>query len=104
MNFVWKITETQVKDGLILCAKYYVVAKKDDLSVETEGYWTFGDPKLGVPFDQVTEEMIVNWIEKETMRDGVCVIKSRLEEQLASLSKSQFVPPPWMPQTFSVKL
>jgi hypothetical protein len=104
MNFVWKISEIQNNGELIICAKYHVIATEDDLSVETEGYWKFGDPKLGVPFDQVTEEMIVNWIEKETMRDGVCVIKSRLIEQLDSLSKSQFVPPPWMPQTFSVKL
>ena len=100
----WSITETQAQDGLILCAKYHVTAKEDDLSVETEGYWTFDSPKLSVPFDQVTEEMIVNWIEKETMRDGVCVIKSRLQEQLDSLSKNQFTPPPWQPQTFTVKL
>ena len=100
----WSITETQVQNGLILCAKYHVTAKDDDLSVETEGYWTFGDPKLIVPFDQVTEEMIVAWIEKETLLDGNCIIKSRLKEQLDSLSKSQFTPPPWQPQTFSVKL
>jgi hypothetical protein len=104
MNYQWSITETQAQDGLILCAKYYVTAKEDDLSVETEGYWTFDSPKLSTPFDQVTEEMIVAWIEKETMRDGVCVIKSRLQEQLDSLSKSQFTPPPWQPQTFTVEM
>jgi len=100
----WSITETQAQDGLILCAKYHVTAKEDDLSVETEGYWTFDSPKLSISFDQVTEEMIVAWIEKETMRDGVCIIKSRLQEQLDSLSKSQFTPPPWQPQTFTVKM
>ena len=104
MNYVWQISEVQNNDGLIIRAKYYVIAKEDDLSVETEGYWTFNDPKLNIPFDQITEKMIVEWIEKETMRDGVCVIKSRLKEQLDSLTQNQFVPPPWMPQTFSVKL
>ena len=104
MNYVWQTSEVQNNDGLIIRAKYYVIAKEDDLSVETEGYWTFNDPKLNIPFDQITEEMIVEWIEKETMRDGVCVIKSRLKEQLDSLTQNQFVPPPWMPQTFSVKL
>lgn len=104
MIYQWSITETQAQDGLILCAKYHVTAKEDDLSVETEGYWTFDSPKLSVSFDQVTEAMIVAWIEKETMRDGVCVIKSRLQEQLDSLSKSQFTPPPWQPQTFTVEM
>jgi hypothetical protein len=104
MIFQWSITETQAQDGLILCAKYHVTAKEDDLSVETEGYWTFDSPTLSVSFNQVTEEMIVAWIEKETMRDGNCVIKSRLKEQLDSLSKSQFTPPPWQPQTFTVEM
>jgi hypothetical protein len=27
MNYQWSITETQVKDGLILCAKYHVAAQ-----------------------------------------------------------------------------
>jgi len=104
MNYQWSITETQAQDGLILCVKYHVTAKEDNQSVETEGYWTFDNPKLTVPYYQVTKEMIVEWIEKETMRDGNCVIKSRLKEQLDSLSKGQFTPPPWQPQTFTVKL
>ena len=104
MNFEWQITEVQHDNDLITQAKYHVIATEDDLSVETEGYWTFDNPKMTIPFDQVTEEMIVSWIEKETMRDGDCIIKSRLKEQLNSLSRNQFVPPPWMPQTFSVKL
>lgn len=104
MNFVWKITELKSDDSSIHQAKYHVTAQEDDLSVETEGYWTFKNPKLSIPMDQVTEEMLVEWIEKDALLDGICVIKSRLEEQLNSLKTRQFTPPPWMPQTFSVKL
>ena len=104
MNYVWKISELKCDESAIYQAKYHVTIQEDDLSVETEGYWTFDSPKLSISFDQVTEEMIVAWIEKETMRDGVCVIKSRLQEQLDSLSKSQFTPPPWQPQTFTVEM
>ena len=104
MNYVWKISELKCDESAIYQAKYHVTIQEDDLSVETEGYWTFSNTALKIPFDQVTEEMIVEWIQKETMRDGICIIKSRLKEQLDSLSKSQFSPPPWMPQTFSVKL
>jgi hypothetical protein len=100
MIFQWSITETQAQDGLILCAKYHVTAKEDDLSVETEGYWTFDNPKLSIPFDQVTEEMIVGWIEATSMREGKCVIKSRLQEQLDANQKP--VVAPWMPQVFTL--
>ena len=99
MIYEWSITETQVQEGLILCAKYHVIAKEDDLSVETEGYWTFDNPKMTIPFDQVTEEMVVGWIDAAAMKDGKSVIKSRLEEQLNN--KKQPVPAPWMPQVFT---
>jgi hypothetical protein len=50
---------------------------------------------------QVTEEMIASWIEQETMKDGINLIKSRLEEQLNELNKAQSVVAPWLPQVFT---
>jgi len=44
--------------------------------------------------------MVAQWIEAETMKDGVNIITSRLQEQLKSLEK-QAVIPPWMPQVFT---
>jgi hypothetical protein len=103
MNYIWSITETQAQDGLILCAKYHVTAKEDDLSVETEGYWTFDSPKLSIPFDQVTEEMIVGWIKSEAVRDGKNMIESRLAEQIDNLAIQAAPSLPWMPQVFTPK-
>ena len=96
------ITEIQEKDGLITQAKYFDSLSDDLHTVETEGYWVFQEPQLNVPFDQVTEEMIVSWIEKEAIRDGKNLIKSRLEEQLADLANAKKSALPWMPQTFTV--
>jgi hypothetical protein len=96
------ITEIEEKDGLIIRAKYLYSLSDDQNTVETEGHWFFQEPQLNVPFDQVTEEMIVSWIEKEAIRDGKNIIKSRLEEQLADLAKAKKSALPWMPQTFTV--
>ena len=96
------ITEIQEVDGLITQAKYFCSLSDDQNTVETEGYWVFQEPQLNVPFDQVTEEMIAAWIEKEATRDGKNLIKSRLEEQLADLAKAKKSALPWMPQTFTV--
>ena len=102
MNFIWKILEIYADDGLITSAKYLCSVNDGKNTVETEGYWSF--PEAGtVPFSNVTEEMIVKWIEDSSVVDGKNVIKSRLVEQLESLSKKP-VPAPWLPQTFTPDL
>ena len=98
MNYVWKILELYAADGAITSAKYHCAVSEEDNTVETEGYWDF--PESGtVPFDQVTEEMVIGWIEEASIKDGKSVIKSRLEEQLKAQRKP--VPAPWMPQVFT---
>jgi hypothetical protein len=103
MNFIWKILEIYADDGLITSAKYLCSVSDGEKSVDTEGYWTFQEPQLVVPFDQVTEEMIAQWIEDSATVDGKNVIKSRLTEQLETLSKKP-VPAPWLPQVLTPEL
>ena len=45
--------------------------------------------------------MVAELIEKETMRDGVNIIKSRLEEQINALKNNDTVVAPWLPQVFT---
>ena len=100
MEITWKISEISAENGLITHAKYFVTATEDEKKVETEGNWWFQNPEIKVPFEQVTEQMVANWIEAETMRDGINIITSRLLEQLKSLEKKTVVPP-WKPQVFT---
>lgn len=99
----WKIEEVDAKDGLITEVKYRVKATQLDIMVETEGYWRFGDPVLSVPFEEVTEEMVVGWVKQDSMQDGKNLIESRLEEQVMALSKNKVIPP-WLPQVFTPNL
>jgi hypothetical protein len=102
MIFNWKILEVYADGDSITSAKYLCSVKDGDNTVETEGYWSF--PEAGtVPFANVTEEMIAKWIEDSSIVDGKNVIKSRLVEQLESLSKKP-VPAPWLPQVFTPEL
>jgi len=101
MKFTWKILDISANGDLITHAKYKVELSYKDQIVETEGNWWFNGTEVKVPFDQVTEEMVASWIEQETMKDGVNLIKSRLEEQLNELNKQSTVIAPWMPQVFT---
>lgn len=100
MIFNWKILEIYADNkNVITSAKYFCSVTDGENTVETEGYWYFPDAEAKTEFAQVTEEMIVGWIEEASIKDGKSVIKSRLEEQLNMQHKP--VPAPWMPQVFT---
>lgn len=101
----WKILGIDSPDGeLITRAKYFASVSDKDLVVETEGFWTFQEPKLNVAFADVTEDMMVAWIKAETMQEGANMIEKRLNEQLAALKAQRVTPLPWAPQTFTPDL
>ena len=99
----WKIHDIEATNGLITEVKYSVLARDIDLTVETEGYWRFGDPVLRKPLLEVKEEDVIAWVKADSMREGVNIIESRLEEQLANLEKDK-VKLPWVAQVFTVNL
>ena len=92
----WKILDIEQKDGQITSAKYYVTNGQ----VDTEGNWYFTE-KGDIPFEQVTEQNVIDWIKESSMRDGKNIIESRLEEQSKQTSKTIA---PWLPQTFTPNL
>ena len=102
-TYKWKIHEIDATEGLITEVKYSVLARDIDLTVETEGYWRFGDPVLRKPLLEVKEEDVIAWVKADSMREGVNIIESRLAEQLANLDKDK-VKLPWVPQVFTVNL
>jgi len=101
MNFEWKILELSANEGQITSAKYHCTVSEEGLSVETEGNWKFDVSEKSVPFEEVTEKLVVKWIEDSSVVDGKCVIKSRLVEQLQALQKQNVVVAPWLPQIFT---
>ena len=99
----WKIHEIDATDGLITEVKYSVLARELDTTVETEGYWRFGDPILRKPLLEVKEEDVIAWVRADSMQDGKNIIESRLEEQVVALQKQKVIPP-WLPQVFTPNL
>ena len=97
MNTQCKILGIEADGELITQARYFAAATEGDFTVETEGNWFIPEPKLTVPFDEVTEDMIVSWIDKTG-------IEARLAEQLAALKKQKVTVAPWLPQTFTPDL
>ena len=102
--FTWKILEVFAKDEVITGAKYHLIGTENDLSVETEGNWYFDCPTAKVPFLDVTEEMIIGWIEANAVRDGENHIKQGIKIQLEALKSHKPTPAPWLPQVFNPEI
>ena len=103
MNVIakWKILEIFVEGEAITHAKYHVLATDNKNVVETEGDWQFDKFNVQTPYAEVTEQQVVKWIKEGATQFGKNVIESRLEEQLALLSKTKSVVPPWKPPVFT---
>jgi hypothetical protein len=63
--------------------------------VETEGWWKFAEPKLTVPFADVTEDIVIGWV----TADIGAQVEARLDEQAAATQR--VVVAPWLPQVFT---
>lgn len=104
MEFIWKILEISKDGDVITHAKYHLIGKDDNISVETEGNWWFSDKELKIPFADVKETDIANWIEQEATVNGDCHIKTGLINQVNALKSTQKAQLPWLPQTFNIEV
>lgn len=103
--YEWKILGiTSNDDGLITEARYHVSVEKKKHKVESEGNCFFKEPQLVIPFDQVTEQNVIEWIKEETTQDGKNSVELRLNEQLEALASQSDTVAPWMPQIFTPKI
>jgi len=100
INYTWQIIKIFSKNDLITSVQYRLLGTDQITSIETEGIYLFNDPVLNVPFLEVTEEMVIDWIEKETIVNGQSHIKSGIEKQFNELENVEVVAP-WLPQVFT---
>lgn len=95
----WKITDITVENNVLIAAHYFVSLSDGQNTVETQGEWTFSEIRNKVPFNELEERFIVQWIEEEASKDGSNIIKSNLEQQLKALN-SEKSSLPWVKPTF----
>ena len=104
MDYKWKILEVFAKDEVITGAKYHLIGTENDISVESEGNWYFDCPTAKVPYLEVTEDMICQWIEADAVVGGKNHIKMGIEKQVEALKSHKPVPAPWLPQVFKPEI
>ena len=93
INYIWKILS--VSEG---CKSvHYLLTATDGVNtVETQGNHVFADKTVNIEFDKITEQNILQWLEKDTTQDDVNAIKLNLEKQLKDLESDKKVELPWI--------
>ena len=83
--------------------RYLLKAEDEKNTVETEGYHLFSEGVVCKPFSEVKEEDLIRWLEQDTTKDEVNIIKLNLEKQLESLKSSEKADFPWLANTFTIE-
>ncbi len=100
----WAILNITAVDGLITDATYKVTAKNNDVEVTTEGNWYFKEAILKIPFTDVTEQMVIDWIKSATTIDDKNIIENNLREQIKKLENQTPSVLPWGPKVFTLNM
>jgi len=89
--FTWKILELFADCKGV---KYYVKATDKQNSVEHKGNYWFPEGKVNLPFDQIKEQNLIDWIDKDA-------IESNLQAQLQAMDSDKKIEFPWLADTFT---
>jgi len=89
--FTWKILEifNDCKG-----VRYYVEATDGANTIKSEGNCFFSEGAVNLPFEQIKEQNLIDWIDKDA-------IKSNLQAQLQALDSDKKIEFPWLADTFT---
>ena len=99
-QFKWSILEIFADAKGV---KYHVSGTDDENTVESEGNHCFSEGVVYKPFTEIKEEDLIRWLEIDTTKDDVNIIKLNLQNQLDRLKNSQKVQFPWEVDTFTIE-
>jgi hypothetical protein len=101
-QFNWKILE--VFGNQTISKVHYLLQLQDEKNtVETEGYHDFSEGVVNKPFEEIKEEDLIRWLNQDTTKNEVNIIKLNLEKQLESLKSSDKADFPWLANTFTIE-
>jgi hypothetical protein len=102
MEYNWSILEI-FGNQTITKVRYLLKAQDETNTVETEGYHQFSEGVVCKPFAEIKEEDLIRWLDQDTTKDEINIIKLNLDKQLESLKSSDKADFPWLANTFTIE-
>lgn len=82
--YSWKIAnlERETEDGFVFTAHYTINAEDGTYSAGAYGSIGLERPETLIPFDSLTEEIVVGWVKEKFGDEKVAEIEAALQAQL----------------------
>lgn len=82
--FTWAVAnmERETADGFVFTVHYTVNAEDGTYSAGAYGSLGLERPDNLIPFDNLTEEMVIGWVKEKFGDEKVAEIEAALQEQL----------------------
>jgi hypothetical protein len=83
-TFTWAIAnlERETSDGFVFTGHYTVSAADEAYSAGAYGSIGFERPDSLIPFDDLTEDMVVGWVKEKLGDEKVTEIEAALQSQI----------------------
>jgi hypothetical protein len=105
-NFNWIVTDLYTetiegKQDYVVIARYEVIGVDGQYTASTTRVITFSTESVGsfVPYDQLTNEIVVGWIKGELEPSGVenieASVQGQIDSQINPPTTPQSTPLPW---------
>ena len=106
-TITWKVTnlERTVADGKVNTVHYIVDALSDQVNPESRegGFYSAGaygslnfDGEVSVPFENLTEEIVIGWVKEQLGAEKVAEIEAALQAQIdEKVAPTQAAGLPW---------
>jgi hypothetical protein len=88
---IWKILELSSEAKSV---KFLASITDGTNTVEQEGNYLFPEGVVNLPFEQIKEQNLIDWIDKEA-------VESNLTAQLQAMDSDKKVEFPWLADTFT---
>ena len=103
INYQWSILKVFSENEKITEVQFLLKAQNETNTVETEGYHSFSEGTIAKPYSEIREEDLIRWLDQDTTKDDVNIIKLNLEKQLEALKNSKKSEFPWLVNTFTIE-
>jgi hypothetical protein len=103
INYEWSILKVFSEHEKITEVQFLLKAQNETNTVETEGYHCFSEGTIVKPYAEIKEEDLIRWLDQDTTKDDVNIIKLNLDKQLEALKNSKKSEFPWLVDTFTIE-
>ena len=102
VTYKWEILQLFADNNELKSVQYLISGTDNEITVQSSGNHDFSPGVANKILSNIVESDIIQWLEKDTTKDEVNLIKLAIENQLKTLDGAKKVDFPWLAGTFTI--